>query len=92
MPAERDKVDDVLRYFVTEVSSDGTFTLNNLPPGRYWSLLQTSPAADIATMTKLRLPESAEARIKLRRTAEAQKSDLELKPCQTLNDYQLPAK
>lgn len=92
VPAERDKVDDVLRYFVTEVSADGTFTLNNLPPGRYWSLLETSPPPEIATLTKLRLPESAETRIKLRRTAEAQKSDVELKPCQTLADFQLSAK
>ena len=91
-PTERDKVEDVLRYFVAAVAADGTFTLNNIPPGRYWSLFQTSPAADIATMTKLRLPESAEVRTKLRRTAEAQKSDVELKPCQTLNDYQLPVK
>lgn len=91
-PAEREKVDDVLHYFVAAVAADGAFTLNNLPPGRYWSLLQTSPPADIATITKLRLPESAEARTKLRRTAEAQKSDVELKPCQTLNDYQLPVK
>lgn len=92
VPAERDKGDDVLRYFVSEVSSDGTFTLNNLPPGRYWSLFQPTPQAEIATLTKLRLPESAEARTKLRRAAETQKSDLELKPCQTLTDYQLPLK
>lgn len=91
-PAERDKVDDVLRYFVASVAADGTFALNNLPPGRYWSLFQTTPPADIATMNKLRLPESAEARTKLRRTAEAQKSDIELKPCQTLNDYELSPK
>lgn len=88
-PAERE---DVLRYFVAPVSADGAFTLNNLPPGRYWSIIQTSPQAEIATLTKLRLPESAEARTKLRRAAEAQKSGVELKPCQTLADYQLSAK
>lgn len=92
VPAERDKVDDVLRYFVTEVAADGTFTLNSLPPGRYWPLLQSPVQAEIATLVKLRLPESAEARTKLRRNAEAQKSDLELKPCQTLTDYVLPLK
>jgi hypothetical protein len=92
VPAEREKADDVLRYFVTEVASDGAFMLNSLPPGRYWSLLQTPAPAEIATLTKLRLPESAEARTKLRRTAETQRSDVELKPCQTLNDYQLPSK
>jgi hypothetical protein len=54
--------------------------------------VQSPPPADIATLTKLRLPESADARLKLRRAAETQKSDLELKPCQALNDYQLPVK
>ena len=92
VPAEPNKGDDVLRYFVDEVSSDGAFMFNSLPPGRYWSLLQTPPPSDIATLTKLRLPESADARLKLRRTAETQKSEIELKPCQTLNDYQLPLK
>ena len=92
VPSERDKTNDVLRYFVTDVSSEGAFTLNNLPPGRYWPLLQTTTQPEIATLAKLRLPESAEARTKLRRMAEAQKSDVELKPCQTLADYQLPPK
>jgi hypothetical protein len=92
VPAETDKASDVLRYFVTDVSSDGTFALNNLPPGRYWSVLQNPVQSAIATLRKLRLPESAEARTKLRRIAEAQKSDIELKPCQTLADYQLSFK
>ncbi len=92
VPAEADKASDVLRYFVTNVSSDGTFTLNNLPPGRYWSVLQNPVPSELATLRGLRLPESAEARTKLRRTAEAQKSDVELKPCQTLADYQLSFK
>lgn len=92
VPAEADKAGDVLRYFVTDVGSDGTFALNSLPPGRYWSVLQNPVPAEIATLSKLRLPESAEARTKLRRTAESQKSDLELKACQTLADYQLSFK
>jgi hypothetical protein len=92
VPAETDKSADVLRYFVTDVSSDGTFGFNSLPPGRYWSVLQNPVQSELATLMKLRSPESAEARSKLRRSAESQKSDLELKPCQTLNDYQLSFK
>jgi hypothetical protein len=45
-----------------------------------------------ATLAKLRLPESLEARAKLRRAAETQKKDLELKPCQNLTDYALTLK
>jgi hypothetical protein len=92
VPAEPDKATDVLRYFVTYVASDGAFAFNSLPPGRYWSVLQNAAPAEIATLVKLRLPESAEARNKLRRTAESQKSDVELKPCQTLADYELSVK
>jgi hypothetical protein len=89
IPAEAEKADDVLRFFVTDIAADGTFTLNNLPPGRYWLLTQTNVDAQIANVTKLRQPEAATARTKLRRSAETQKTDIELKPCQNLTDYQL---
>ena len=92
VPAETEKAADVLRYFITNVWADGTFTLNNLPPGRYWSLLQNPVQTELATVAKMRSPESAEARTKLRRAAESQKSEVELKPCQTLSDYQLSFK
>lgn len=89
VPAEVSKADDVLRFFVTEIGADGTFALNNLPPGKYWMRGQTNTDAQTATLTKLRQPEAATARTKLRKTAETQKSEIELKPCQNLTDYQL---
>ena len=92
VPAEPDKAGDVLRYSMTTVAADGTFTLSNLPPGRYWSLLQNPVQAELATLMKLRSPEAAEARAKLRRAAESQKADVQLKPCETLADYQLSPK
>lgn len=91
IPAEREKTADVLRYFVTTVQSDGTFSVNNLPPGRYLVLAQ-SVDAQANTLAKLRLPESAETRTKLRRAAESQKTGLELKPCQNLTDFELSLK
>jgi hypothetical protein len=89
VPSEPDKTDDVLRYFVTSIGADGTFTFNNLPPGKYLAITQTNVDAQIATQPKLREPEAATARAKLRRTAETKKSEIELKPCQNLADYQL---
>jgi hypothetical protein len=85
MPAEPDKVDDVLRYFVSGVSADLTFSFNNLPPGKYLAVIETQPPS----LTRLRQPEGAPARTKLRRAAEAKKNEIELKPCQNLTDYQL---
>lgn len=92
VPAERDKVDDVLRYFVTPVAADGVFILNNLPPGKYFTVAQNPLPEEMNSVQKLRLPESAEARAKLRRAAETQGSEVELKPCQTLTDYRLSFK
>ena len=88
VPAEADKAQDVLRFFVTEITADGTFALSNLPPGRYLVLAHAA-GPETATLAKLRLPESATARTKLRRTAETQKSEIDLKPCQNLTDYQI---
>lgn len=89
VPSESNKADDVLRYFVTDVAADGTFALNNLPPGRYWALAQTNSDVQTTTVMRLRLPETTTARTKLRKTAEAKKIEIELKPCQNLTDYEL---
>jgi Carboxypeptidase regulatory-like domain len=89
VPSEQDKAGDVLRFFVTGIAADGSFALNSVAPGRYWVLTQTNNDPQIATMTKLRQPEAAPARTKLRKTAEAKKTDLVLKPCQNLTGYEL---
>ncbi|HEV2835816.1 MAG TPA: carboxypeptidase-like regulatory domain-containing protein [Pyrinomonadaceae bacterium] len=91
LPAEREKIADVLRYFVAPVAADGTFTLGNIPPGRYLASVQPIDS-QTSTTYKLRLPEAAEKRTKVRRAVEAQKTDLELKPCQNLTDFQLAVK
>jgi hypothetical protein len=85
VPGEPDKADDVLHYFVSAVGEDQTFALNNVPPGKYLALID----AQTSSLAKLRLPESAPIRTKLRSTAAAKKNALELKPCQNLTDYQL---
>jgi hypothetical protein len=51
-------------------------------------LAQTSDP-QTGTLLKLREPEAAPARAKLRKTAETKKSEIELKPCQNLAEYQV---
>ncbi|HKC63932.1 MAG TPA: carboxypeptidase-like regulatory domain-containing protein [Pyrinomonadaceae bacterium] len=89
VPAEKDQGENVLRYFVTTISNDGSFTLGNLPPGLYWVLARSNVESESQVASQLRLPEGAEDRMKLRRDGEAAKSSLELKPCQNVSDYQL---
>jgi protocatechuate 3,4-dioxygenase beta subunit len=89
-PREREKADDILRYFAFLVSADGSFALNNLPPGRYWAIAQAAGENDSNVLSKLRLPDEAEARAKLLHDAEAARIETELKPCQNVTDYRLP--
>lgn len=89
VPAEREQADDVLRYFAAVVLADGTFALNNLSPGRYWLLAQPVSENESNILSKLRLPDEAEARAKLLHDAEAAKTETELKPCQNIADYRL---
>jgi hypothetical protein len=87
IPAEKD---DVLRYFAVAVAEVGTFTLDHVPPGRYWTLAKALTTEKEVSTPELRLPTSASTRARLRREAEAVRSDLELKPCQNVKNHRLP--
>ena len=89
VPAERDKAEDVLRYFAVTVPPDGKIAFNNLAPGRYWILAQTA-VDDNSPSTKVRLPDATEMRSTLRRAGEAAKREIEFKPCQNVVDFRLP--
>ncbi|HLN99063.1 MAG TPA: carboxypeptidase-like regulatory domain-containing protein [Pyrinomonadaceae bacterium] len=90
VPADKENADDVLRFFSTPVQADKTFALSNLPPGRYWALVRLSGQNEPPLDATLRAPEAADARIEIRRAAEARKTEIELKPCQNVVDYILP--
>lgn len=89
IPAERDKAEDALRFFVSAVTSNGDFAVGNVAPGHYWLLAQATSDDIPATEAKLRLPDAATPRTKLRRDSETLKTELELKPCQNVADYKL---
>jgi len=91
VPAEREKAEDVLRYFASKVEPDWTFAFNNLPPGRYWTLSQVAVNEELS-VAKFRFPSSAEARTKTRRAAEQVAKEINLKPCQNVTDLQLTPK
>lgn len=86
VPAENEKAEDVLRFFASLVSADGSFALNNLPPGRYLAIARH---AGENVQSKLRLPDQGEARAKLRQEGGAAKTEVELKPCQNVTSYSL---
>jgi hypothetical protein len=92
VPAEREKADEILHFFAAPVSPDGAIALNNIAPGRYWIVAQPAIDETVPPLTKLRLPNEIELRAKLRREAEAAKTEIEFKPCQNITDFQLTLK
>ena len=89
VPAEAAQAEEPLRYFASPVSSEGYFWLHNVVPGRYWMLAQSGSEDTRSEMSKMRLPDGAEARSSLRHAAEQKKTEIELKPCQDLT-FRLP--
>jgi hypothetical protein len=90
VPAEREGAEDVLRFLASLVAADRSFALTNLPPGHYWAIARAAGENESNVLSKLRLPDEAEARAKLLQEAEAGKIETELKPCQNVTDYRLP--
>jgi hypothetical protein len=92
VPSEREKAESVLRYYAAAVLPDGEIALHNIAPGRYWVVAQPFTGDAATPLTKLRLPHETETRARLRRDAEAAKTEIEFKPCQNVSDFQLPLK
>lgn len=88
IPADREQIGNVLRYFETTVNSDSSFQFTNIAPGHYLILSRVELPAESDPASRPSAWDST-ARAKLRREAEAAKTDVELKPCQAMVDYRL---
>lgn len=87
VPSAREYADDAAYFAESAVQEDGTFSLNNIPPGRYWVLAR--PADDSAGTSARPARWSAEGRAQLRREAARVGSALELQPCRRVGDFSL---
>jgi hypothetical protein len=89
LPAEAENTDNVLRFFETEMQKEGTFSISNIPPGRY--LVMTRIISDEAANEEDPHPVAWDADLRklLHTEAEAKNLLLELQPCQRVTDYVL---
>jgi hypothetical protein len=90
VPAEKENADNPLRFYGAAVTPEGKLGLNHVAPGRYWVLVQPDDA--VSPLTRLRLPDEAAYRARVRRDAEIAKTEIDLKPCQKVVGFQLRAK
>ena len=88
IPTDREQANNVLRYSATSVNSDSSFKFTNIAPGRYFIVSRVEPPAESDGAARPAAWDPA-ARAKLRREAEAVKTEVELKPCQAVMDYSL---
>ncbi len=89
LPAEESAKDDILRYAEMIASKNGSFEFKNLAPGKYWLLARPAPASESDEIQSRSVAWNEAERIKLRR--DAKRSEIELKPCQRLDDFALKA-
>ncbi len=87
LPAEESAKDDLLRYAETLAGKNGSFEFKNLAPGKYWLFARPAPEADPVETQSRPLAWDEGERVKLRR--DAKKVEIELKPCQRIDDYAL---
>lgn len=92
VPADREQVNNVLRYSETTIMSDGSFAFSNIAPGRYFIVSRVEPGAETPGTWPRPSAWDPTARAKVRQEAEAAKVIVDLKPCQRLRDYALALK
>ncbi|HKQ75567.1 MAG TPA: carboxypeptidase-like regulatory domain-containing protein [Blastocatellia bacterium] len=89
LPAEESAKDDLLRYAETIAGKNGSFEFKNLAPGKYWLLARLAPSFESDEIQTRPVAWDESQRVKLRR--DAKKNEIELKPCQRLDDFALKA-
>lgn len=87
VPAERESVDNMFRFFEGPVDSDGQFAIGNIAPGKYWLVAQPQEGAAGKAPRSIRTDSAMRARIL--RGAEASKKEIIFKPCDRTLDYEL---
>ena len=88
LPAERDSAENVLRFFESRAESDGSFTIGNIAPGRYWIVARSADDGDPTKVKPIR--QEAALRARILPEAEALKKEISFKPCERATDYELP--
>lgn len=89
VPADREQAENVLRYGEAVAQADGSFTLTNIAPGRYWLVARAPGDAESNETTPRPASWDAASRAALRREGEAAGAALELSLCQRVADHAL---
>ena len=88
VPAERESIDNVLRFFEAAADGDGRVAIDNIAPGPYRIIARPAEESD-STRVKL-IRQDSDFRAKVLHEAESLKKEISFKPCERTADYELP--
>jgi hypothetical protein len=89
IPAEKESVEDVLRYYEASITGAGEFRFGNIAPGKYLITMRAVTAEAGAENNPRPLIWIAAERLRLRRAAESTNKAIELSACQRIHDFPL---
>ena len=87
VPAEREAIDHVLRFYESRVQTDRTFTMANLNPGKYFILMYPIAEDESGRMKSIR--QDSAFRAEIVKLATASGKEILFKPCEGIADYEL---
>jgi hypothetical protein len=87
VPAEKEGVADVLRFFETRVETDGSFVMGNIAPGHYWMIGRAADEGEPATIKPIR--QDSALRSHVVKEAAKTRNEIQLQPCQRIVDYEI---
>jgi hypothetical protein len=86
VPVEKENAVDVLKFFETQVESDGAFVVGNIAPGKYWLVARQVDDHDLTAAKSIR--RDSAFRSMLLQEAAKSKQEITLKPCERVADYE----
>lgn len=89
VPAEETAAENVLRYADAGAQSDASFELKHIAPGKYYLLARKISEKELDESQSRPAAWDNVERAKLHREAQALNQEIELRPCQRINDYVL---
>jgi len=89
VPAEPEAADEVLRYYEAEALNDGSFSVSNIAPGKYWLIAREIADQEQSETDRRPVAWDAGARVGLRFEGEGSKKVIELSRCQHVADFVL---
>ena len=88
VPAEKESSEDVLRFFEIGVQRDGTFSIGNITPGRYFAI--TRPAEEVDATTFKSVKRDTAFRKDILKAATSLNREATFKPCEQNGEYEFP--